>query len=115
VLEELRADGVPDELLERIDVPAGLDIGARTPAEIALSILAEIVAVRRDRRTEAPKGARSEVPASAPAGTLHVDPICGMTVAASANTPSVEFAGETVYFCCAGCKAKFEAQHEHAA
>ena len=49
VIDELRGDGVPEELLERIDVPAGLDIGARTPAEIALSILARIVAVRRDR------------------------------------------------------------------
>ena len=49
VIGELRGDGVPAELLERIDVPAGMDIGARTPAEIALSILAKVVAVRRGR------------------------------------------------------------------
>ncbi len=47
VLDELRADGVSEEQLARIDVPAGLDIGARTPAEIALSILATVVSVRR--------------------------------------------------------------------
>ena len=47
VLGELRSDGVAQELLDRIDTPAGLDIGARTPEEIALSILAKIVAVRR--------------------------------------------------------------------
>ena len=47
VLDELRGDGVAEELLDRIDVPAGIDIGARTAAEIALSILAQIVAVRR--------------------------------------------------------------------
>ena len=50
VLADLRADGVPEAHLERIDVPAGIDIGARTPAEIALSILATIVAVRRGER-----------------------------------------------------------------
>lgn len=47
VIDELRADGVPEELLDLIDVPAGLAIGARTASEIALSILAKIVAVRR--------------------------------------------------------------------
>ena len=47
VLGELRSDGVPQDKLDRIDTPAGLDIGARTPEEIALSILARIVEVRR--------------------------------------------------------------------
>ena len=110
VLAELRGDGVADELLARIDVPAGLDIGARTPAEIALSILARIVAVRRAE----PAGSRRSVvvesagPSAAP---LAVDPICGMTVAAVASTPSLEYDGETVYFCCDGCKSRFASQH----
>ncbi len=102
VTGELRGDCVPKELVERIDVPAGLDIGARTPAEIALSILAKIVAVRRDRSAGA-------------SVTTAVDPICGMTVAAAASTPSVRHGGETVYFCCAGCQAEFDQRHEHAA
>src|SRR5438093_12216819 len=46
-LEALRAKGVPEEALGRIQSPVGLDLGARTPAEIALSILAGLVAVRR--------------------------------------------------------------------
>src|SRR5207344_164943 len=53
VIAELRGDGVSDDQLARIDVPAGLDIGARTPGEIALSILAQIVAVRREGATTA--------------------------------------------------------------
>jgi len=111
VLAELRGDGVPDELLARIDVPAGLDLGGRTPAEIALAILAKIVTVRHS-------GAAPPVAAPAAPGTAHgplaVDPICGMTVAAAAGTPSVEHDGETVYFCCDGCKAAFATQHGHA-
>ena len=96
VLGELRGDGVPAELLDRIDTPAGLDIGARTPEEIALSILAKIVAVRR-----APK----EAPATA------VDPVCGMTVTVVPGTPSLEHEGETLYFCREGCKDAFALQH----
>ena len=47
VARELRAEGVAAELLDRLETPAGLDIGARTPAEVALSIVARIVEVRR--------------------------------------------------------------------
>jgi xanthine dehydrogenase accessory factor len=96
VLGELRGDGVPAELLDRIDTPAGFDIGARTPEEIALSILARIVAVRR-----APK----EAPATA------IDPVCGMTVTVVPGTPSLEHEGETLYFCREGCKDAFALQH----
>ena len=96
VLGELRSDGVPQDRLDRIDTPAGFDIGARTPEEIALSILAKIVAVRR-----APK----EAPLTA------VDPVCGMTVTVVPGTPSLEHEGETVYFCREGCRDAFVMQH----
>lgn len=109
VIGELHGDGVPEDLLARIDVPAGFDIGSRTPPEIALSILAKIVAVRRAGHVRPSATATVSAPA-----TTAVDPICGMTVAAVASTPSVAHAGGTVYFCCDGCKATFVAQHEHA-
>jgi xanthine dehydrogenase accessory factor len=105
VLDELRADGVGDELLARIDVPAGVEIGSRTAGEIAVSILAGVIKVRRRG------GEVAAVPAPA---RIAVDPICGMTVAAVAGTPSVVRDGETFYFCGEGCRAKFEAQGGHA-
>jgi xanthine dehydrogenase accessory factor len=49
-LEALRSKGVDEDVIGRIQSPVGLDIGAVTPAEIALSILAGVVAVRRDGR-----------------------------------------------------------------
>ena len=117
VLAQLRSDGVSDQQLELIEVPAGIDIGAQTPAEIALSIFASVIAVRRRRHAERPESPREPVAAVTeapdPSG-LAIDPICGMTVAAAPGTPSVELDGETVYFCCEGCRSTFLAQHEHA-
>ncbi len=98
VKAELRGDGLSDELLERIDTPAGLDLGARTPAEIAVSILARIVEVRRGQARPAP-------------AVTAIDPVCGMTVAVTASTPSLEHEGGTVHFCCEGCKETFARQH----
>jgi xanthine dehydrogenase accessory factor len=103
VLDTLRADGVSEELLGRVDTPAGLDIGARSPAEIALSILASIIEVRR--RT-------STVPRSwAAAPPTATDPICGMSVVVGPDALSAEHAGETHYFCGEGCKEAFVRLH----
>jgi xanthine dehydrogenase accessory factor len=52
-------------------------------------------------------GKVKEAPATA------VDPVCGMTVLAAPDTPHVEHDGETVYFCCDGCKSQFE-KEQHA-
>jgi xanthine dehydrogenase accessory factor len=49
VVRRLRDSGVPDEHVKRLHSPCGLDIGSRTPEEIALSIVAEIVATERGR------------------------------------------------------------------
>jgi xanthine dehydrogenase accessory factor len=101
VRDQLRDAGVGDEQLSRLETPAGLDIGARSAAEIALSILARIVEVRR-RTATAPRAAVAARPITA------VDPICGMTIVVADDTPSLEHAGETIYFCCMGCKLTFE-------
>jgi xanthine dehydrogenase accessory factor len=93
VLESLRAAGVPDDALARVRTPAGVDIGARTHAEIALAILAELVAARR-------------APALPSAGAVVatprevVDPVCGMTVVVGPDTPLVGDAA----FCSEGCR-----------
>jgi xanthine dehydrogenase accessory factor len=107
VLDVLREESVPDELLDRIDTPAGLDIGARSPSEIALSILARVIEERR--RGGLP--ARAASPPAQDAPITAIDPICGMTVVTCADTPSVERGGQTYFFCCEGCKSAFEREH----
>jgi len=52
-VETLRALGTPEQAIARIHAPVGLDIGARTPEEIAVAILAQIVAVKNGRQREA--------------------------------------------------------------
>ena len=103
VRETLVACGVPRETLERVSAPAGLDIGARTPEEIALSVMAQIVQYRRS-------GAKPQ-----PANTVlkeAIDPIGGMTVALASARHSAQVKGKTYYFCCAGCRSKFLEREE---
>jgi xanthine dehydrogenase accessory factor len=107
VLEQLGEAGVPRQQLDRVETPAGIDIAARTAPEIALSILARVVAVwRQHAPVSAPAAARPQTA---------VDPICGMTIVVATDTPSLVHGEQTVYFCCMGCKLTFEERHGHAA
>jgi xanthine dehydrogenase accessory factor len=106
VIEALRSAGVAPDDLERIETPAGLDIGARSAAEIALSILARVVEVRRRSPAWVPRA-----PGAAAAPSTAVDPICAMTVVVGPGALSLEHAGEIVYFCGEGCRESFRRQH----
>ena len=101
VLAFLRASGLPDELLGRVKAPAGLDIGASAPEEIAVSILAEIIACRRSLPVLG-------VAAIAERRTA-IDPVCGMTVEIADARHSEDYQGERYYFCCPACRREFAA------
>jgi xanthine dehydrogenase accessory factor len=109
VVAELRAEGVAEERLAKLETPAGLDIGARTPEEIALSILARVVAVRRGEQTLSVHVVAP--PAAAPEPATAIDPVCGMAVAAVEQTPRVDHEGRRVYFCCEGCRSAWTRSH----
>jgi xanthine dehydrogenase accessory factor len=95
---ELRERGVDEEALARFRSPAGLDLGPSGQEEIAVAILAELVAWRHLRVTQ---------PLRPP--ETAVDPICGMIVAVEGAAHTLEHEGTTQYFCGPGCLRKFEA------
>jgi xanthine dehydrogenase accessory factor len=107
VLGYLADRGVPQDKLDKVHAPAGLDLGRTTHEEMAVAILAELVQLRAS-------GALADVPAPRSARTtgLHmaeaVDPVCGMTVMPGASALPFEHDGRTYYFCCAGCRRSFE-------
>jgi xanthine dehydrogenase accessory factor len=105
LIEELRQAGVPAEQLERVDCPAGLDIGAKTPPEVALTILARLIETRYGGSYAPPLRA----PGAEAPPTFAVDPICGMTVTMAPDTPHLEHGGETIWFCREACKADYAA------
>lgn len=122
VKELLEESGVPD--VASIRSPAGLDLGARTAPEVALSILAEIVrerpaqtldaeqAGRRHplhaaRGGETDRGGRLEAAPSGQPPGVAVDPVCHMDVEIATARHTAEVDGTTWYFCCAQCRAQF--------
>lgn len=140
VASEVRGEAVRESLdlseedRARLHTPAGLEIGAETPEEIALAILAEIVALRpygpagqapRPRVAGSETGAQGHpaevtsaepAPATAAPGPVvistatAVDPVCGMEVAVSESSIQLERAGELYYFCSEGCRDTFSAE-----
>ncbi len=104
VVEDLRREGISDSALARIRNPAGLDLAARTPEEIALSIMAEIT---RIRRTETPK----EIPVVAESpgvgkAKMVIDVVCGMEVDPSTPVKAIH-QGTNYAFCSEMCRSRF--------
>jgi xanthine dehydrogenase accessory factor len=115
--------GVPAEDLERVKCPAGLELGSETLPEIALSVMAEIIQLRRSLAQQAAQPAKpglklpvmdSTTSAEAPLETTGEarDPVCGMTVDPASAKYKSRVEDATFYFCCIRCKESFDRSPE---
>lgn len=99
ILNELE---LSDAERARIRTPVGLAIGAKTPAEIAVSIAAELIASIR--------GGSLSLPVSVAGSPREaVDPVCGMTVTIGPDTEHLRLAAADYWFCGPGCRTAFAA------
>ncbi len=103
ILEYLNEANLTPAQIARLKYPAGLDVGAITPEEIALSILAEIIQ-RRHSLISTPLLADPLLSTLSEAE----DPVCHMTVEIAAAHFTSEQDGKMYYFCSAGCKRSFD-------
>ena len=102
VLESLEAAGIDQGELARISAPAGLDLGPIRHEEIAVAILAEIVQLKAATPPAGQRASRERQEAD--------DPVCGMKVDMETARFTAERDGHIYYFCCDGCRRRFEAE-----
>jgi xanthine dehydrogenase accessory factor len=120
VRDYLRTSGLSEADIARLKSPAGIDVGAVTPEEIAASILAELVQARRRKMPMGDQtpheaalevGDRAMAEAAMAQGTA-VDPVCGMMVDIATARHRSTLDGQEFYFCCPACKRLFERNPE---
>tara|TARA_B100000131_G_scaffold319410_1_gene365239 strand:+ start:1470 stop:2417 length:948 start_codon:yes stop_codon:yes gene_type:complete len=99
IMKQLEKNGLNKEEISKVKFPAGVDINAKTPEEIAISILAELI---NDRNSEDDHEA-----VILEVNDSEIDPICKMNVDPKNAADSYKFDGNMYYFCCSGCKEKF--------
>jgi xanthine dehydrogenase accessory factor len=99
IRESLLRRGIAAAVIDQVHNPAGLDLGARVPEEVALSILAEIVQVRRAAERARPAPVETEA--------TEIDPVCGMTVVIATARHKTTHAGHEYFFCNPRCREKF--------
>lgn len=110
IFSDLRTMGATMDQLKTIKTPAGIDIGAKLPEEVAISILAQIIEHFRNNTTNATSQSPSSL--SSVNDDYYINPVCNIPVQKSTAKHVLEYKKEQVYFCCDGCKVSFEKSPE---
>ena len=91
--------------INELKTPVGMDINAKLPEEIAISILAEIVELFRDPNRKVDKESDTVIN-----DDTYINPVCGVSVSKNDAKHVLEYGAHTVYFCCDGCKVSFDTE-----
>ncbi len=108
VFSMLRDSGIEAQLLDRIKSPAGLNIKAKRPEEVAISILAEMIQEQDKTSSGFSFTAFDETRKEAGKPKFYINPVCGVPVDMENPKHVEEYGEEKVYFCCDGCWVKFK-------
>jgi xanthine dehydrogenase accessory factor len=113
IKEFLQSSGLDKKKIESIASPAGIDINAKKPEEVAISIMAQIIQIQNSKaapltfeKFESTKADGGKAP------VYYINPVCGVPVDINNPKHVVEYKNEKIYFCCDGCKVKFDAEPE---
>jgi xanthine dehydrogenase accessory factor len=106
--------GHSDESIKRIHAPVGIDISAKQPDEVAISILAEIIQDKylSEEKTTFKSFENKSALIEKNTSSYYINPVCGVPVDPQNPKHTIEYKGEKVYFCCDGCKDKFVLEPE---
>lgn len=112
LMDYLKDAGVDPSRVATIKSPAGIDINAKSPEEVAISILAEIIQVKSQVGAGAAFTMFDTTREEAGKPKFYINPVCGVPVDVNSPKHVIDYKGEKVYFCCDGCKVKFEQNPE---
>ena len=104
--------GATFDQLKTIKTPAGLDIGAKMPDEVAISILAEIIKHYRVATESVPVNEEQKGEITIKNEDFYINPVCNIPVQKSTAKHIIAYKDQKVYFCCDGCKVSFEKSPE---
>ena len=107
IKEYLEQTELSTNRINELKTPVGMDINAKLPEEIAISILAEIVELFRDPNRKVDNESDTVIN-----DDTYINPVCGVSVSKKDAKHVLEYGAHTVYFCCDGCKVSFKTDPE---
>jgi len=111
IKDYLFMNGVLPKLIDTLRTPAGIDINAKLPEEVAISILADVIKIFRSEKVSEVEDI--EEPPSELSEDYFLNPVCNLPISKTDAKHIIDYKGHKVYFCCDGCKVSFDKTPDH--